>query len=170
MTWTTGFRSAVLAFCVAIGIGGAVLAQGASVSMGLQQHDTSIPLEITSEELELDQINGTAIFTGNVIVSQGAMTMTCSRMRVEYAEDPITGQNEIQIIRLFGGVTFVSPEEAAESDWAVYTLANETMVMHDNVLVTQGTTAISSDKLTYNLDTGDGLMEGNVKTVLQSTN
>ena len=98
------------------------------------------------------------------------MTMTCQKMRVEYAEDPVTGENDIKVIRMFGGVTFVSPEEAAESDSAVYTLAEDTMVMYDNVLVTQDTTVISSDKLTYNLDTGDGLLEGNVKTVLQSTN
>ena len=57
--------------------------------------------------------------------------------------------------------------EAAESDNAVYTLSNDIIIMTGNVLVTQGQTALSSDKLTYNLDTGDGVMEGNVKTILQ---
>ncbi len=169
MNAKTGLRSALAGLWLAMAMAGAALAQ-ASVSLGVQDHDTSIPVEITSEELELDQASGTAIFTGNVIVVQGDITMTCDRMRVEYREDPVTGANEIQIIRMFGGVTFVSPAEAAESEWAVYTLAEETMVMHENVLVTQGTTALSSDKLTYNLDTGDGLMEGNVKTILQQSN
>lgn len=142
-------------------------AQGTAVSLGVRDHDSSTPVEITSEELELDQDMGTAIFTGDVIVRQGAITMTTQRMVVEYAEDPETGRNEMQVIRMFGGVTFVSDAEAAESQRAVYTLASDTLVMYDNVLVTQGPTALSAEKLTYNLDTGDGRMEGSVKTILQ---
>ena len=98
---------------------------------------------------------------------QGEITMTCQRMRVEYGEDPETGRNEIKVIRMFGGVTFASPEETAESNRAVYTLANDLIVMTGSVLVTQGPTALSSDSLTYNLDSGQGRLEGNVKTVLQ---
>ena len=163
-------RSVALGACLSIAAVGMASAQGASVSMGVQNHDSSTPVEITSENLEVDQANSVAIFTGDVIVVQGDITMTCEKMRVEYAENPDTGANEIEIIRMFGGVTFVSPEEAAESDRAVYTLKTDTIVMLDNVLVTQGPTALSSDKLTYNLDSGDGLMEGNVKTILQQAN
>jgi len=145
-------------------------AQGTAVSLGVNNHDSSIPVEITSEELALDQENGTATFAGDVIVKQGEITMTCQRMRVEYAEDPETGKTEIQIIRMFGGVTFVTQQDAAESDSAVYSLTSEIVEMFGNVLVTQGPTALSSDKLTYNLQTGDGQMEGSVKTILQQGN
>ncbi len=143
------------------------LAQGSNITLGLDDYDSSRPVEITSEELAVDQAGGTATFTGNVIVGQGDLRMTCAEMRVEYGPNTTTGANEIQIIRMFGGVTFVSPEEAAESDNAVYSLADETLVMTGNVLVTQGATALSADKLTYNLDTGSGEMEGRVKTILQ---
>ena len=145
----------------------ASIAQGTSVSLGVQDHDSSTPVEITSRELELDQENGTAIFTGDVIVRQGAITMTTQRMVVEYSENPETGKSEIKMIRMFGGVTFVSEEEAAESERAVYNLSSSILEMFENVLVTQGPTALSADKLTYNLETGDGRMDGNVKTVLQ---
>jgi len=160
-------RPIILAIFVSCAALGSALAQGASVSLGVKDHDSSTPVEITSVELELDQANGTAIFKGDVIVVQGDVTLTCQRMRVEYGPNATTGQDEIQVIRLFGGVTFVSDAEAAESDNAVYTLANDIIIMSGNVLVTQGQTALSSDKLTYNLDTGDGVMEGNVKTILQ---
>ena len=157
---------------VALGIwlssAGFAFAQGANISLGVSNHDSSQPVEITSEELSVDQEGGTAVFTGNVIVGQGDLRMTCNEMRVEYGPNATTGANEIQIIRMFGGVTFVSPQEAAESDTAIYTLAADTLVMQGNVLVTQGATALSSDKLTYNLDTGKGVMEGRVKTILQT--
>jgi lipopolysaccharide export system protein LptA len=36
------------------------------------------------------------------------------------------------------------------------------LVMSGNVLVTQGPTALSADRLIYDLQSGDGRMEGNV--------
>ncbi|MEL7115541.1 MAG: LptA/OstA family protein [Pseudomonadota bacterium] len=151
---------------VGLFLAGAAFAQ-ASVSLGVKDHDTSTPLEITSKSLELDQEVGTAKFIGDVFVRQGPMTMTCALMVVEYKENEETGRDEVHTIRMFGGVTMTSPTEAAESDWAVYSVNEEILEMFDEVLVTQGRTALTSDKLTYNLDTGEGLMEGNVKTVLQ---
>jgi lipopolysaccharide export system protein LptA len=144
----------------------AALAQGAAINLGVEGHDRSAPVEITSESLELNQSAGNASFTGNVIVRQGEMTLTCDSMVVEYAPDA-SGQQQIRTIRMFGGVTFASPSEAAESDGAVYDLAAERLTMTGNVLVTQGATALSTDRLTYNLASGEGVMEGNVKTVLQ---
>ncbi len=167
MILRTAIRLTAVCACLLMLTTGGALAQGTSVSLGVENHDSSVPLEITSEELDLDQTNGNATFVGDVIARQAGITMTCDRMLVEYEPNPETGKNEIQVIRMFGGVTFASAEEAAESHQAVYTLANEIMVMTGNVLVTQGATALSSDRLTYNLDTGEGLMEGNVKTILQ---
>lgn len=166
MTIRTAARAALMgAFVLLVAVPAAV-AQGASISLGVENHDSSTPVEITSEELELNQAEGTAIFTGGVIVKQGGITMTCDRMIVEYgAEDG--GGDQIRAIRMFGGVTFVSATEAAESNEAVYTLVDETLVMSGNVLVTQGATALSANRLVYNLQTGDGRMEGQVKTILQ---
>lgn len=145
-----------------------VAAQGTGISLGISDHDSSQPVEITSEELSVDQNSGSATFTGNVIVGQGDITMTCDVMRVEYGPDPDTGANQIRVIRMSGGVTFVSTSDAAEADNAVYDLLGERLVMTGNVLVTQGTTALSSDKLTYDLNAGSGVMEGRVKTILQA--
>lgn len=167
MTLFRTFRALCTALVLSVMASGFAWAQGASVNLGVNQHDTSAPFEITSENLELNQESGTASFNGNVFVRQGEITLTCDRMIVEYAPDAETGRDEIRTIRLSGGVTFVSPSEAAEADSAVYDLASERLVMSGNVLVTQGSTALSSDRLTYNLATGSGVMEGNVKTVLQ---
>lgn len=155
------------ALCCAVALGQTASAQGASVDLGVRDHDSSTPVQITSESLSLNQGEGTASFIGDVLVRQGDMTITCGRMIVEYAPNPETGTEEINTIRMFDGVTMASPTEAAESANAVYTLADDILIMTGNVLVTQGTTALTSGKLTYNLDTGQGLMEGNVKTVLQ---
>ena len=170
MTLRLKMTRAALGICLGSLVASVGFAQGASVSLGVKDHDSSIPVEITSENLELDQDGGTAIFDTDVFVRQGDMTITSDKMRVEYAEDETTGRDEIQQIVMTGGVTFASPTETAESDTAVYILASELIIMTGNVLVTQGRTALSSDKLTYNLNNGQGQMEGNVKTVLQQAN
>lgn len=159
--------SAIVSLAVVTLSATTTLAQGAAISLGVSDHNSDTPVEITSESLELDQGGGAAIFTGNVIVAQGDIRMTCQRMRVEYGDGANGAKNEIKVIRMFGGVTFVSDAEAAESNEAVYTLSNEMLVMSGNVLVTQGPTALSADRLIYDLQSGDGRMEGNVKTVLQ---
>jgi len=60
---------------------------------------------------------------------------------VEYGPNAATGEDEIKNIRMFGGVTFASPSEAAESESAIYALTSELLIMSGNVLVTQGSTA-----------------------------
>ena len=162
----TVHRFFLAAFCAVLLLSQPLAAQGTSVSLGVNDHDSDQPVEITSEELSLDQAAGKATFTGNVIVGQGDLVLTCERMIVEYGPDEATGNDEIKVIRLFGGVTFVGPDEAAESQDAVYTLADETIVLTGNVLVTQGATALSADRLVYNLQTGAGTMTGRVKTIL----
>ena len=62
-------------------------AQGAQVAFGAIQQDTSLPVEVTSEELAVNQADGTAIFTGNVVVGQGEMRLTAPRVLVVYRED-----------------------------------------------------------------------------------
>lgn len=161
------FRTFALTIGLSLSLVSGAFAQGANVSLGLNSYDSSQPVEITSEELAVDQQGGTATFTGNVIVGQGDMRMTTQLLIAEYGTSPETGSNEIRTIRMSGGVTFVSPQEAAEAENAVYTLANDTLVMTGNVLVTQGVTALSANKLTYNLKSGKGVMEGQVKTILQ---
>jgi lipopolysaccharide export system protein LptA len=141
-------------------MGGLAIAQTSITLTGLQQ-DTSLPVEVTSDSLAVDQSTGVATFTGNVQVVQGEMTITAATGRIEYLQD---GQG-ISKVFFDGRVTFVSPTDAAESDEAVYTIATGEVVMTGDVLLTQGQNTISGNKLIYNLDAGTGTMEGRVQTV-----
>jgi lipopolysaccharide export system protein LptA len=63
-------------------------------------------------------------------------------------------------------VTLVSGAEAAEADEALYTITSGEVVLIGNVLLTQGGGTMSGQKLTVDLTTGTGHMEGRVRTVL----
>lgn len=152
----------VLAMALAI-LATAAAAQ-TSVSVGSLEHDTDLPVEVTSDTLSVANEDGQAIFQGNVVVIQGPMRLASAKLEVSY-----TGtNNDIQEMVATGGVTFVNGTEAAESDRAVYDPDAGTLVMLGDVLLTQGATAIAGDRLTVNLEDGTGRMEGQVSTTFQT--
>lgn len=139
------------------------LAQGASVAFGGLKQDTSLPVEVSSDQLSVNQADGTAIFSGNVLVSQGEMRLSAGQVKVEYTAD---GSG---ISKMFAseGVTLINATDAAEAREAVYTIASGDVVMTGDVLLTQGNNALSGQKLVIDLKAGTGVMEGRVQTVFQ---
>lgn len=149
------------AFCLLAVLASPLAAQQADIRFGGLQQDTSLPVEVTSDSLSVDQATGAAVFTGNVMAKQGEMRLTAGAIRVEYTAD---GDGIDRLIAT-DGVTLVSPTDAAEAREAVYTIASGTVVMTGDVLLTQGRAAISGEKLSVNLKDGTGTMTGRVRTV-----
>ncbi len=136
------------------------LAQSDNVSFGGLKADTSLPVEVTAENLEVSQADGSASFTGNVLVKQGEMRLEAGKIRVEY---DLTGK-AIARLHASGGVLLVNATDTAEAAEAVYTIASGEVVMKGKVMMTQGQTAIKGDSLVINLKSGTGRMEGGVST------
>lgn len=155
------FLPVVLAAALTLGPAlGPALAQGTNVAFGGLKADTRLPVEVTAENLTVNQADGTAVFAGDVLVKQGEMRMQAGEVKVEY---DATGKG---IARLYasGGVLVVNATDAAEATSAVYTIATGEVVMTGNVLMTQGQAAIKGERLVINLQNGTGRMEGGVTT------
>ncbi len=151
--------------CIAfLGLTTPVLAQGTQVAFGTIRQDTSAPVEVSADELNVDQTTGEAIFTGNVVIGQGEMKLSAARVLVIYRQD----QAGIQRLEATGGVTLVSGADAAESQRAEYDIDSGVIVMSGDVLMAQGKSALSADRMTVNLDGGTARMQGRVKTILQT--
>lgn len=143
-----------------------VLAQGTNVAFGAITQDTSLPVEVTADNLAVDQSSGTAVFTGNVIIGQGEMRLTAARVLVTYRS-----QNAgIAKLEATGGVTLVTGADAAESERADYNIDSGEIEMSGNVLLTQGNSALTAEKMFVNLRDGTARMSGRVKTILQPGN
>jgi lipopolysaccharide export system protein LptA len=141
-----------------------VVAQGASVAFGTIRQDTDQPVEVTADNLSVDQETGTAIFTGNVLIGQGEMRLSAARVLVVYRAET----QGIARLEATGGVTLVSGPDAAESQRADYDIDDGTIVMTGNVLLAQGNSALSADKMSVRLSDGTAQMSGRVKTILQT--
>jgi len=140
------------------------MAQGASVAFGTIAQDTSLPVEVTSDDLSVDQQTGTAIFTGNVVIGQGDMRLSASRVMVVYR----ASAEGIAKMEATGGVTLVSGNDAAEAERADYSIDEGTIVMSGSVLLAQGASALTADTMTIRLRDGTAQMSGNVRTRLQT--
>ncbi|NJM82944.1 MAG: lipopolysaccharide transport periplasmic protein LptA [Tabrizicola sp.] len=152
-------RASVFGLCLALA---ATLAdaQEATIAFGGLKQDTSLPVDVQADALAVNNADGTAVFTGNVLVGQGDMRLAAQEVRVKYAAD---GKSIDQLLAT-GGVTISNLADAAEAREALYTIDSGVVVMTGDVLLTQGASAIAGQKLTIDLKAGTGVMEGRVST------
>ncbi len=159
------FRRCALVFCLLFAPGILLAqAQGTKVAFGAIKADPTLPVEVTSDLLDVNQANGSAEFTGNVLVGQGEMRLSAQRVLVIYNETA----SGIERLEATGDVILVNGPDAAQADRADYSIDSGVIVMTGDVLLTQGPNALTSDKMTVNLTTGTANMVGRVKTILQS--
>ena len=139
------------------------LAQGAQVAFGNTEQDSSLPVEVTADNLNVNQNDGTAVFTGNVLIGQGEMRLSAPRVLVIYKSD----QSGIEELQATGGVTLVSGEDAAEASQADYNVESGFIEMQGDVLLVQGVNALTGDKMFVDTRAGTARVTGRVKTILQ---
>ncbi|WP_372841392.1 lipopolysaccharide transport periplasmic protein LptA [Phaeovulum sp.] len=142
----------------------ALPATAQTIAFGGIRADTTAEVQVSADSLTVDQTDGSAVFIGNVVVTQGAMRLAAAEVRVEYGRD---GQREIERLLASGGVTLVSGVDAAEADSAEYSINTGSIVMIGNVVLLQGGNALSTERLTVDLVTGAATAEGRVQTTLR---
>jgi lipopolysaccharide export system protein LptA len=130
------------------------------IAFGDLNQDTSLPVQVQADQLAVNNADGSAVFSGNVVVTQGEMKLAAGEVRVKYGAE----QNDIQELIASGGVIVTNLGDAAEAREAVYTIASGVIVLSGDVLLTQGPAAMAGQRLTINLKDGTGVMDGRVTT------
>ncbi len=152
------------ALCLAAAFCAGAAAQQAGMPFGASgAHDASLPVEITSESLSVDQAAGTAVFTGAVVVGQGVLRLGAEAVKVFYADGADGG---VERIVASGGVTVTNGAEAAEGAQALYRVADGTIEMDGDVILTQGSNAVAGERLRIDLAAGRAVIEGRVQTII----
>lgn len=135
-------------------------AAGTDIALNGLKTDPSLPVQVTADQLSVNQADGKAVFKGNVVVTQGTMTLQAATIEVEYAPD----KKSIARLLADGGVKLAAGTEAASAQSADYAPETGDLILKGDVLLTQGASAISGQTLTISLKTGLGTMEGRVTT------
>lgn len=115
------------------------------------------PLRITSQELEADNKNSVITFSGNVVAKQGNMTIYADVARVYY-EKKEEG-NEIREMVATGNVKIQEADRLATGQNAVFTNAEQKIVLTGQPKVWQGKDMVSGEKITILLEEDKSFVE-----------
>lgn len=136
----------------------------ANLAFGNSRDTSNLPVQVEADQLDVNQKDGTATFSGNVQIAQGEMLLSAPTVLVVYAED----SKKIVRLTASGGVTVVNGPDAAEAQNADYDIDAGTVLLTGNVLVTQGKNVMSGDRVVLNLDAGTAQVGGRVRTTLET--
>jgi lipopolysaccharide export system protein LptA len=129
----------------------------------LKGHNTNAPVDVTSERIEVQERADRAVFTGNVHVTQGDMTLDTPRLTVAYSNNAGTsGSTNVQINRLdaAGGVVVRDPSETAKGDFGVYDLDRKLITLIGNVQLTRDNNQVNGARLVIDLNSGRAVIDG----------
>ena len=138
------------------------------------QHDTSLPIEITADSLEVLRNQQIATFTGNVDAVQGDLVLSADLLRVHYGDDEASapgpaGAGPIQRIEAEGNVFLSSPRATAPGprsscrgpgsrNAGVYDVASNQLTMEGAVVLTRDDNVIRGQRLEIDLVSGRSRM------------
>lgn len=144
---------------VALWPAGALAQSGPAIDF---KHDSSQPIEITADTLDVAQNDQTAIFSGSVIAIQGELRLGADTLRVYYrgGKDRGADQGAISKLDAIGSVAVTSPRETANSEWAVYDVDTAQITLGGKVVLTRGENVLRGDQMVIDLNTGQSRIIG----------
>lgn len=154
----------IIALCSLVAT--AVVAQSQSGgNSALKGHDSSAPVDVSADRIEVQDRADRAVFAGNVHVRQNELALDTQRLTVAYSNN---GGVQIQRLDAAGGVVVTSPSERAKGDFGIYDLNRKLITLIGNVQLTRGANQIFGQRLTIDLDSGRAVVDGGPAGVNQS--
>ena len=127
------------------------------------------PIEIEAANLQVRDKDKSAIFSGNVVVTQGDAKLEAERLIVFYSGSMANGdadgqavQQSISRLEAKGNVLISSQDQVATGDDASFDMKKEFVVMTgDRVVLSQGPNVVVGKRLTIDLKTGKANLDAN---------
>lgn len=155
-------RTMILAGLAGIGIAAAAIGTPA-LGQALRNHNTDGPVDVEADRIEVQDRADRAVFSGNVRVRQGAMTLDAARLTVAYASGGGGGSGggiNIQRLDASGGVVVRTASETARGSVAIYDLNRRLITMVGGVTLEQGANRINGGRLVIDLNSGRSVIDG----------
>ncbi|QGZ35844.1 lipopolysaccharide transport periplasmic protein LptA [Stappia indica] len=162
--------SAFLGLALAAGTAGAQTFSDAFAGFGSNERE---PIQIEARELQVQDKSQSAVFSGDVVVTQGDAVLKTQRLVVHYDGSAAGGVNQrISRLEASGRVYISSKDQTATGERATFDMNQQLMVMTGGeVVLSQGPNVVVGNKLTVNLKTGKADLEakntGRVKVLIQ---
>jgi lipopolysaccharide export system protein LptA len=180
MSVLTG-RCRVIAFIVAALAAGPAFGAAKTVSSTpmLPGANSKEPISIAADKLNYFDKEQKAVYTGNVVAIQGDSRLTCTVLTIFLAKTDAqtpggpsaaaappppgpgaaSGGSQVKHMEAAGPVTVVSKTQVATGDRGTYDKEQNKVWLFDNVTLSDGGNVTKGDKLTYDLTTGEAIVE-----------
>jgi lipopolysaccharide export system protein LptA len=143
------------------------------------EHDSSRPVDITSDSLEVDDKHGVFVFRGEVVAKQDSATIYSEQLDVYYTkkvdtdtqadEEDSAQSRKIEKIVARGSVRIVQEERIATGERAEFVYAEGCVILTGSPTVIQGDNTIAGEKITVYLDEERSIVEGGARERVQAT-
>ena len=123
----------------------------------------NIPIEIESHILEFFRSQNVATFKGDVVAQQGELMITAETLILHFS-DFADGQKLNEIFGE-GGVSISQGGGVAMGATLHYPLDSGFATLSGDVEVREGPSTFTGDRATFNIETGNSVLEGSVRAV-----
>ena len=114
--------------------------------------EETIPIDITSDEMQWDDNKRIAYAIGNAVAIQGNKKITAAKLIVYLEKN--NDNNEIILIKAEGNVVFTSIDEIATGKIATYDLVKNNIVIENNVTLKKNDNIMKGEILEMDFNTG----------------
>jgi lipopolysaccharide export system protein LptA len=131
--------------------------QPARASSGRTGFNSNSPVDVQADRIEVQDRADRAIFSGNVVATQGNMTMNAARVTVVY-----TNNNGVDVQRMeaSGGVRLHTPSETATGNVGLYDVNRRLVTLIGGVHLTQGQNRVQGGRLVLDLNSHRAVVDG----------
>ena len=180
MSAPAGRRNAIALIVACLAFSPALAAEKAASTSMLPGANSKEPISIDADKLDYFDKEQKAIYTGNVVAVQGDSRLTCAKLVIFLAKTepqvaaagatpapPATpadggvgaGGNQVKHMDATGPVTMVSKTQVATGDRGSYDKEQNKVWLFGNVTLSDSGNVTKGDKLTYDLTTGEAVVE-----------
>ncbi|WP_334161469.1 LptA/OstA family protein [Phenylobacterium sp.] len=143
----------------------AALALAAVPAVAQLAQDTSAPVDITADELEVINTECVSIWRGSAEALQADARLRANVLTARFQTRGATtaGAGDCgDLVRMEaqGQVYYATPQQRVRADNAVYEATGETLTMTGDVVAVQGQNVLRGTRMVINTRTGQGTMQG----------
>jgi lipopolysaccharide export system protein LptA len=122
----------------------------------------SEPISVRSDKLEFSYRQRVLEYTGQVVVTQGDLTLKADVLQVTINEDT---NDRLQQITASGNVEIAQGKRSAAGGKAVFNQQDRTIILSDGAVLMEGPNKISGDRVIVYLDEERSVVEGGDRRV-----
>jgi lipopolysaccharide export system protein LptA len=118
-----------------------------------QRFDSGAPIDVDAGRIDITDDANEAIFSGDVVIRQGSMTLNADRVRITYLKDG-EGNPQVQRLDALGRVRLAQGSMRATANSGIYDVNGRLVTLAGNVKMDRDGNHLEGARVVWNLNSG----------------